>query len=173
MCWATCCWTPRTGSDSVAGVVDPVLHGHGPFQDRTHAQAHPPGRVRLPVPDGREDLKHVGARDLGDRHLADAREGEPPQAGQPLAGVIPTAPAGLLLFQHKRSRFGKGRNALGAALLGERVSAFTGQLAVGEGLLPGLGQGNEGEGAESELTAASTDDEALNPATGSVGWTKR
>ena len=60
-------------ADPVAGVVDPVLHGHGPFQDRTQAQAHPPGRLRLPVPDGREDLKHVGAGNLGDRHLADAR----------------------------------------------------------------------------------------------------
>ena len=83
--------------------------------------------------------------------------------------MILTAPAGLLLFQYKRSRFGEGGNALGASLLRQRVSALTGQLAVGERLLPGLGQGNEGEGAETELTAAATDDEALNPAAGSGG----
>ena len=88
---------------------------------------------------------------------------------QPLAGVIPTAPAGLLLFQHKRSRFGEGGDAPGAALLRQRVPTFTGELAVDERLLPGLGQGDEGEAAETELTAAATDDEALYPTTGSAG----
>ena len=155
-------------ADPVAGVVDPVLHGHGPFQDRTQAQADPPGRLRLPVPDGREDLKHVGTGNLRDRHLADAREGQPPQARQPLAGVFPVAPAGLLLFQHTRGSFGEGGDTLGAALLKERVSALAGELAVDEGLLSGLGQGDQGEAAESELTAAATDDEALNPAAGSA-----
>ena len=115
-------------ADPVAGVVDPVLHGHGPFQDRT--QAHPPGRLRLPVPDGREDLKQVGAGDLGDRHPTDAREGQPPQARQPLPGVFPVAPAGPLLFQQTGSSFGEGGDTLGAALLGKRVSALAGELAV-------------------------------------------
>ena len=154
-------------SDPVAGVVDPVLHGHGPFQDRTQAQAHPPGRLRLPVPDGREDLKHVGAGNLRDRHLADAREGQPPQARQPLAGVFPVAPVALLLFQYTGSSFGEGEDTLGAALLPKWVPALAGQLAVGERLLSGLGQRDQGEAAESDLTAAATDDEALNPAAGS------
>ena len=113
-------------ADPVAGVVDPVLHGHGPFQDRTQAQAHPPGRLRLPVPDGREDLKQVGAGNLRDRHLADAREGQPPQARQPLAGVFPVAPAGPLLFQHTGSSFGVGGDGLATSLLGERVPALAG-----------------------------------------------
>ena len=120
------------------------------------------------MPDGREDLKHVGAGNLGDRHLADAREGQPPQARQPLAGVFPVAPAALLLFQRTGSSFGEGGDALGAALLGERIPALAGELAVRERLLPGLGQGDQGEAAESELTAAATDDEALNPAAGSA-----
>ena len=51
-------------SDPVAGVIAPELHGHGPFQDRPQALAHPPGGGRLPVSEGRQDLKHVSARDL-------------------------------------------------------------------------------------------------------------
>ena len=155
-------------ADPVAGVVDPELHRHGPFQDRAQTLAHPPGGLRLPVPDGREDLEHVGARDLRDGHLADAREGEPPQARHPLAGVSPIAPAGPLLFQHTRGGFGKGRYALGAALLRQWVPALAGKLAVDERLLPGLGQRDQGNAAESELTAAAADDEALNPAPGSA-----
>ena len=58
-------------------------------------------------------------------------------------------------------------------LLQKRVPALAGELAVGDGHLPGLGQGDQGEGAESELTAAATDDEALNPAPGSGRLTKR
>ena len=48
------------------------------------------------------------------------------------------------------------------------VSTLTGELAVGQHFLPGLGQRDQGEAAETELPAAATDDEALNPATGSV-----
>ena len=76
------------------------------------------------------------------------------------------APAGPLLFQHTGGSFGEGGDALAAALLGERVSALAGELAVRQRLLPGLGQGDQGEAAESKLTAAATDDEALNPAAG-------
>ena len=121
------------------------------------------------MPDGREDFKHVGAGNLRDRHLADAREGQPPQARQPLAGVFPVAPASPLLFQYTGSSFGEGEDTLGAALLPKWVPALAGQLAVGERLLSGLGQRDQGEAAESDLTAAATDDEALNPAAGSAG----
>ena len=69
--WGTACMcsvTSRLGAkhraDPVAGVVQAVLHGHGPFQDRTQALAHTLGRGYLPVPEGREDLQHVGAGDL-------------------------------------------------------------------------------------------------------------
>ena len=79
------------------------------------------------------------------------------------------APAGLLLFQHTGSSFGERGNALAASLLGERVSTLTCQLAVRQCLLPGLGQGDQGNAAESEFTAAAADQEALNPAAGSAG----
>ena len=49
------------------------------------------------------------------------------------------------------------------------VAADAGELAVGEGLLAGLGERDERDGAESELAAASADDEALDPASGSGG----
>ena len=93
---------------------------------------------------------------------------KPPQARQPLAGVFPVAPAGPLLFQHTGSSFGEGGDGLATSLLGEWVPALAGQLAVRERLLPGLGQGDQGEAAESDLTAAATDDKALNPAAGSA-----
>ena len=156
-------------ADPVAGVVYPVLHGYGPFQDRPKALAHPPGAGGLPVPDRGEDLKQIGARDLGDRHLADAGEGETPQARHPLAVVTPAAPAVLLLFQHTRGGFGEGGDALGASLLGKGVPTLTGELAVDERLLPSLGQGDQGDAAETELTATATDDQALNPAACSAG----
>ena len=121
------------------------------------------------MPDRGEDLKHVGAGDLRDRHLADAREGEPPQARHPLAVVTPAAPAVPLLFQHTRGGFGEGGDALGAAFLGKGIPALTGELAVGQRFLSSLGQGDQGEAAESQLAATATDDEPLNPAPGSAG----
>ncbi len=79
------------------------------------------------------------------------------------------APSGPLLFQHTHGGFGQGGDALATSLLGERVAALAGQLAVGQRLLPSLGQGDQGKAAESELTAAAADQEALNPAAGSAG----
>ncbi len=54
-----------------------------------------------------------------------------------------------------------------AALVGEGVSTRAGELAVGEGLLAGLGQGDEMDAAESELVFPSADNESLDPASGS------
>ena len=71
-------------ADPVAGVVDPVLHSYGPFQDCPQALAHPLGRGCLPVPDRREDLEQIGARDLRDRHLAAARDTD---LGDPRVGI--------------------------------------------------------------------------------------
>ena len=86
---------------------------------------------------------HVGARDLVDQHLADAREGESHQARQPLVGVTPASPASPILFQHPNGGFGEGGDALGAAFLGQGVSALTGELAVDERLLSDLGKGTK------------------------------
>ena len=83
--------------------------------------------------------------------------------------MTPPPPSARFLFQHTGGGFGKRRYAFGAALLGERISALAGKRAVGERLLPGLGQGNEGNATETELTAAASNEQALNPAAGSAG----
>ncbi len=55
---------------TVARVVGPELHRHGPFQNRADPLAHAPGRDRLHVPERGEDLKHIGAGHLRDRQPA-------------------------------------------------------------------------------------------------------
>ena len=84
----------------------------------------------------------------------------------------PAAPAAALLFEHALGGLGEGGNALGAALLGERVASGPRQLAVGEGQLAGLGEGDERGGAESEFAAPSADDEPLDQLRVPVGWTR-
>ena len=51
-----------------------------------------------------------------------------------------------------------------AALVGEWVSTLAGELAVGDGLLAGLGERDGGDGAESKFGTPGPDDEALDPA---------
>ena len=80
--------------------------------------------------------------------------------------ATPAAPSVPLLFQHTRGGFSERGYSLSTSLLGKRVSALTGQLAVDPCFLPGLGQGDEGDAAKPELPATATDDEALNPAAG-------
>ena len=118
------------------------------------------------VPDGREDRQHVGAGDRGDGHPADAREGVPLKAVPPRPDLLGVLPAGPLLLDHSGGRVGKDGHALGAAPLDERVSTLAGELAVGHGLLAGLGERDEGDGAEAEFAAPAADDEALDPAAG-------
>ena len=50
------------------------------------------------------------------------------------------------------------------ALLGERVAALAGQLAIGPGLFASLGERDERDAAEPELAPPTADDQALNPA---------
>ena len=126
--------------DAVARVVGPQLHGHGPFQHRSDTLAHPPGGLRLLVPDGREDLQNVGAGHLRHQSPSDPREGVGFQAADPGALVSGVAPSGLFLFQHARRSGGKGRRDLGAALLGQWVAALAGDLAVGQRLGARLGE---------------------------------
>ena len=61
------------------------------------ALAHPPGGLRLLVPDGREDLQHVAAGHLRHQSPADPREGVGFQAAKPGARVPGVAPSGLFL----------------------------------------------------------------------------
>ena len=126
-------------------------------------------RLRLAVPDGREDLQHVSAGDLRDGNLSDPGENVGVQALQPVRRRFGIAPAGPLPLHHAPGGFGEGGNALGAALLRQGIPARACQLAVGQGLVPGLGQRDQGGAAESELALAAPDEEALNPAPGAAG----
>ena len=57
------------GHHPVARVVVPQVHGDAPLQHRADALADFPGRRRLDVSDGQQDLQHVGRVDLGDGRL--------------------------------------------------------------------------------------------------------
>ena len=160
---------PEHRHHPVARIVVPQVEGDRPFQHRPDTLADLPGHRRLDVPGRREDLQHVGRVDLGDGPAVDAREHVPLHAPPPVLRVPPAAPAPALLFEHALGGLGEGRNALGAAVLGERIAAGAGQLAVSKGELAGLGEGDEPGGAEPEFTAASADDEPLDPASGSGG----
>ena len=113
---------------------------------------------------GVEDFQHVGRGDLGDRPAADARERIVFKAPPPALRGPPAAPAAALLFEHALGGVGEGGNALDATLVGQGVAAGPRQLAVGEGLLAGVGERHERDGAES--AASSADDEPLDPASG-------
>ena len=154
--------------DAVAGVVGPVFHRHGPLQDRAHALAHQLGRVRLHVPDRKEDLQDIAAGHLRDRHPADVRKGVAPKARHPVMGLPLIAPAGALLLHHPLGGFGEGGHVPRAASFDQGISPLAGQLAVGPRLLAGLGEGHQRHAAESEVAAPAADDEALDPAPGSA-----
>ena len=118
------------------------------------------------MPDRGEDLQHVGGVELGDRPAADAGEGVAFKAPPPVLRVPLAAPATAFLFKHALRGFGKGGNAPDAALLGEVIAPGPRQLAVGEGLLAGLGERDERGGAEPEFASPAADDEPLDPASG-------
>ena len=89
--------------------------------------------------------------------------------GSPGLRLAGAAPPALLLLDHAPGGVGEGGHARGAAALGQWVAARAGELAVGKGLLAGLGERDERDGAESELAAAAADNEALDPASGFGG----
>ena len=64
--------------DPVAGVVGSEFHRHRPFQHSAHPLAHGPGRARLHVPNGSEDLDTEELARLG--RALDARESQWSQA---------------------------------------------------------------------------------------------
>ena len=124
------------------------------------------GHDRLGVPDGGEDREHVGAGHLRDRPPADARERVAFQAASPRLHLRGGLPPGPLLVDHRGRGLGEGGRPLDAAPVGEWVAARAGELPVGHGLLTGLGQRDEGDGAEAKFAAPAADDEALDPAAG-------
>ncbi len=80
--------------DRRTGVVEKMAaHGYGPWirdpwmstagcsrgvHHRADALPHVPGRLDLHVRDRREDLQHVGARDLGDKPVAEGTRSRSP-----------------------------------------------------------------------------------------------
>ena len=70
---------------------------------------------RADMPDGPQRLDHVGARHLGDRQLANAREREPRHARHPILAVLRIAPTGLHLGPDLLGGGGEGRRALETA----------------------------------------------------------
>ena len=91
-------------------------------------------------------------------------KGVPLKATPPVLRVPPAAPAALLLFGHAPSGVGEGGNTLDPTLFGQRVSAGSGELAVGERQFAGIGDRDEPGGAESEFAASSANGEPLDPA---------
>ena len=85
------------------------------------------------------------------------------EARRPVLGVLRVAPAGSLLFEHSRGGDGEGRDAMGPALLGQRVAAGACESAVGQGLFSRLLQRHQREAAESELAPPASDHEPLKP----------
>ena len=147
--------------NAATGIVRAVVHRNRPIHHGTDTLAHAPRRMRLHVPDGREDLQHVSARDLGDRLVADAREGVALKAAQPRSAVLRITPSGLLLLDDKRGGSGEGRQGLRAAPRRQGVAARAGQLAVGEGDGAGLGERDQIYAAESEFPLPAADGETL------------
>ena len=124
----------------VTPVVVPHVQGDGPLQHRADALADGAGRLRLDVPNRREDVQYVGRVDLGHGPVADAWEGVAFHAPPPVLRVPPAAPAAALLFEHALGGLGEGGNALRAAFLGEKIAPGPRQHAVGEGQLAGFGE---------------------------------
>ena len=120
---------------------------------------------RLSVPNGSKDRQHVGAGDVRDRPAADAREGVPSslfRQARTCSGFFQPA----RFARPRRLCLGEGGHALGAALVGKRVAARARELAVGDGLLAGLSERDEGDAAESLFMAPAVDNEVLDPASG-------
>ena len=101
--------------------------------------------------------------------MADAREDMVLEAPPPVAGVARVAPALPQLVPDAFGGGGEQGDALGAAAVGQRVSAVAGELAVGNGPLAGLGERDEPDAAESDVAPPATDRDALDPAAGAGG----
>ncbi len=155
--------------EPVTRVIGAMFQRHGALQHGADALAQPPRGLRLAVPDGFEDFQHIVGRHLGDRPLADAGENIVLEAAPPVAGVARVAPALAQLVPDPLGGRGEQRYALGAAAVGERVSAVAGELAVDEGLVAGLGERDEPDAAESDVAPPAADRDALDPAAGAGG----
>ena len=152
--------------EPVTGIIGPQFQGHGPLQHGADTLPEGLGEDRLGVPDGLEDLQHVGARHLGDGPRADAWEDVAFEAPPPVPNVPRITPALPHLVPDAFGGDGEGGHALGAAAVGQWVAALAGELAVSQGLLAGLGERDQTEAAESDIAPPAADHQALDPAAG-------
>ena len=84
-------------SDAVGRVIGPKALRLGLVERADHAVFDPLGGFRFACPNGIENRHHVRRRDLGDRLLADDREGLCPQGRPPeLRGFDAMLPRGLV-----------------------------------------------------------------------------
>ena len=144
-------------------VVRPVAHGDRPLHHGTDPLAHPLCGLGLLVPDRGEDGQHVGRGHRGHGQRPDARERIGAQTARPVLRVLGNAPAGALLLQHHGGGLLDRGHALAVALLGQRVSARPGSLAVRERHVARLGQGHQRVAAEPEHPGPAPNDQPLHP----------
>ena len=95
-------------------------------------------RTRVREPDAAENRQHVGARDLRDRLVPDARERIAAEAVPPVPRLLGVAPAGPLLLDDGGRAVGQGGHALPSPQCTRRATALR---ATPPGLaLPALGR---------------------------------
>ena len=97
---------------------------------------------------------HIGERISSTSALVTSETGILPMRGKAnrlrldihSRGCLRIAPSGPLLFQHTGGGFGEGGDALATSLLGERVPALAGELAVRRAPSPGPRPAGPGQG---------------------------
>ena len=128
------CWGPRTGRS----------RSHGLSVRQSMATAHSStARIRRRTKRATlasrarwgKRLQHVATGDLGDRPVAEAREGIHLQRADPELRGLRRVPPGALLLDDASRSLGEGRHAEGAALSRQRIAARAGQLSLRERLL--------------------------------------
>ena len=155
--------------DCGGGVVGAVAFDDGPCHDGTDAAFEFAGGFPAAMPDRLDDGEHVLRGDLADRHVAEARVGEPAEGGPPAVRGPPAVLPGRLVHRdHLLARLGEARRG-GIAPHRRRVAALAGELAVLERGLAGLGEGGVRVAAEAEVAALASDGAPPDPLLGPRG----
>ena len=154
--------------DPIAGVVAAQVHRYGPLQHRADALTHGAGRLRLRVPDRREDLQHVGRVDLGDWPGADAGEGVTLPGCESSSARATGRASRRASVQTRAARPRRSWERPPRAAC--RPAGHRPTVPVSDWRAPARGPWrDERGGAETEFAPSSADDEPLDPASG-AGW---
>ena len=93
------------------------------------------------------------------------REGVGPERAEPLRRVLIILPTRLVSSMNLLGRLSEGRHGnLRPPPLGKRITALTGLLAKGEGLLTSFCEGDKGHAAESDVASLALYHDAQEPA---------